>query len=134
MKSLLLDDDNCDCISSLSLGHGMCLAGHSTAHSKANEFGVDALYDSGCHGPVPTVGLTLYYRSRLADLHSFGGKWRGFWWWNSGVQWSECESVNVSDVLEKPYGECSGNEPFCFQRLPAWLEEDSTIVLAVDSP
>ena len=133
VKSLLLDDDNCDCISSLSLGHGMCLAGHSTAHSKANEFGVDALYDSGCHGPVPTVGLTLYYRSRLADLHSFGAKWRRFWWWNSGVQWSECESVNVSDVLEKPYGECSGNEPFCFQRLPAWLEEDSTIVLAVDS-
>lgn len=27
VKSLLLDDDNCDCLSSLSLGHGLCLAG-----------------------------------------------------------------------------------------------------------
>ena len=133
VKSLLLDDDNCDCLSSLNLGHGMCLAGHSTSHSKENVFGVDALYDSGCHGPVPTIGLTLYYRARLPDLHSYGGKWRAFWWWNAGVAWSACESQQAKDVLEKPYGTCFGGDPFCFQRLPAWLEEDSTMILARDS-
>ena len=133
VKSLLLDDDNCDCLSSLNLGHGMCLAGHSTSHSKANVFGVDALYDSGCHGPVPTTGLTLYFRARRPDLHGFGGKWRTFWWWNAGVEWTACESQLVTDVLKNPYGTCSGGDPFCFQRLPAWLEEDSTVILAKDS-
>ena len=133
VKSLLLDDDNCDCLSSLNLGHGMCLAGHSTRFSKVNVFGVDALYDSACHGPVPTTGLTLYYRSRRSDLHGYGGKWRAFWWWNAGVKWSACETQLAKDVLEKPYGVCSGGDPFCFGRVPAWLEEDSTVLLAKDS-
>ena len=133
VKSLLLDDDNCDCDSSLNLGHGMCRASHSTSYSKANVFGVDALYDSGCHGPVPSIGLTLYYRTRRPDLHSYGGKWRAFWWWNAGVAWSACESQQAKDVLEKPYGTCFGGDPFCFQRLPTWLLEDSTTILARDS-
>lgn len=133
VKSLLLDDDNCDCFSSLNIGHGMCLAGHSTRFSKANTFGVDALYDSGCHGPIRTIGLTLYYRTRRTDLHSFGGKWRVFWWWNAGIKWSVCETQHAKDVLEKPYGKCSSTESFCFQRLPAWLEEDSTTMLGKDS-
>ena len=104
VKSLLLDDDNCDCLSSLNLGHGMCHAGHSTSFSRANVFGVDALYDSGCHGPVSTTGLTLYYRLRRPDMSGFGGKWRPFWWWIAGVDWSACESQLAKDVLEKPYG------------------------------
>lgn len=61
VKSLLLDDDNCDCLSSLSLGHGMCSAGFSTSYGPANRFGVDALYDTHCNTPRPSVGLTLYY-------------------------------------------------------------------------
>ena len=133
VKSVLLDDDNCDCLSSLSLGHGMCNAGHSTSHSKSNVFGVDALYDSGCHGPVPTTGLTLYYRARQPDLHGYGGRWRAFWWWNAGVEGSSCESQLAKDVLEHPFGTCLGGDPFCFQRLPSWLEEDSTVILAKDS-
>lgn len=134
VKSLLLDDDNCDCYSSFNLGHGMCNAGHSTSYGKANVFGVDALFDNGCHGPVPNIGLTLYYRARRPDLYDFGGKWRAFWWWNAGVEWSACKSQEPEDdVLEHPYGTCSGGDPFCFQRLPAWLEEDSTVILAKDS-
>ena len=133
VKSLLLDDNNCDCDSSLNLGHGMCSAGHSTSYSKANTFGVDALYDSGCHGPVTTIGLTLYFRIRSTDLKAFGGKWRAFWWWNRGVAWSTCESKLANDVLKYPYGTCSVGDPFCFQRLPSWLEEDSTRILATDS-
>ena len=133
VKSLLLDDDNCDCYSSLNLGHGMCNNGHSTSFSKANVFGVDAIFDNGCHGPVPNISLTLYYRARRPDVHDFGGKWRAFWWWNAGVEWSACESEKSDDVLEHPYGTCSGGDPFCFQRLPAWLEEDSTVILAKDS-
>ena len=134
VKSLLLDDDNCDCHSSLSLGHGMCLADHSTSYGKPNVYGVDALYDNGCHGPVPNVGLTLYFRAKRPDLYDFGGRWRAFWWWNAGVNWSACAPKNQNiDVLEDPYGSCSGGAPFCFQRLPAWLEEDSTEILAKDS-
>ena len=54
VNSLLLDDDNCDCSSSLSMGHGMCNAGHSTSYSKPNVFGVDKLCDPGCRGPFPS--------------------------------------------------------------------------------
>lgn len=62
VKSILLDDDNCDCLSTLNIGHGMCNAGHSTSYGPANQFGVDALYDSNCNVPRPEIGLTLFFR------------------------------------------------------------------------
>ena len=64
VRSILLDDDNCDCISSLSMGHGMCGGGHSQSYSPANLFGVDTLYDPGCSAPLPDNGLTLYFRNQ----------------------------------------------------------------------
>ena len=64
VKSVLLDDDNCDCHSTLSLGHGMCLSNHDTSYSDVNSFGVDALYDPSCHGPRSGIGLTLYVRRK----------------------------------------------------------------------
>ena len=64
VASLLLDDDNCDCLSTLSLGHGMCKAGFSTVYGPENRFGVDLLYDSACQTPSPDKGLTLYFRGR----------------------------------------------------------------------
>ena len=64
VKSLLLDDDNCDCLSTLSMGHGMCGATHSTKYSQVGVKGVDVLSDPGCNGPRPDIGLTLYFRSR----------------------------------------------------------------------
>ena len=65
VTSLLLDDDNCDCLTSLSLGHGMCGAGFSTSYGPANRFGVDLLYDPKCQTPSPDNGLTLFFRGKL---------------------------------------------------------------------
>ena len=62
VKSILLDDDNCDCLTSLNIGHGMCGATHSTSYGPANQYGVDTLYDGGCQAPRPGIGLTLYFR------------------------------------------------------------------------
>ena len=62
VKSVLLDDDNCDCYSSLSLGHAMCLTEHQPSHGPTGQYGVDALYDSYCNVPRQDVGLTLYFR------------------------------------------------------------------------
>ncbi|CAH1239209.1 ADIPOQ [Branchiostoma lanceolatum] len=61
VKSILLDDDNCDCYTSLNIGHGMCLAGHNTRYGPRGQYGVDALYDSYCNVPVPSIGLELYF-------------------------------------------------------------------------
>ena len=61
VKSVLLDDDNCDCYSTLSMGSGMCLAAHSTKYSQAHVFGVDTLDDPACQGPIPKNKLELYF-------------------------------------------------------------------------
>jgi len=61
VKSLLLDDDNCDCLSTLSMGAGMCTAGHNTKYGPAHVFGVDTLDDPNCQGPKPTNMLELYF-------------------------------------------------------------------------
>ena len=58
IRSILLDDNNCNCYSSLSFGHGMCF-NNGTYGWK----GVDALYDQYCTKPRTSVGLTLYFRS-----------------------------------------------------------------------
>lgn len=103
VRSLLLDDDNCDCLSTLNLGHGMCLSSHKTKYSKANIFGVDALYDPSCHGPVPGIGLTLYYRAgRPSTLDLYGGNWIPFWWWTAGTPWPKCNETGstIVDVLQ----------------------------------
>lgn len=62
VRSLLLDDDGCDCYSTLSFGHGMCNAGFSTTYGPTGRFGVDLLYDTHCQTPDPKRGLTLYFR------------------------------------------------------------------------
>ncbi|CAH1239228.1 Hypp5763 [Branchiostoma lanceolatum] len=61
VKSILLDDDNCDCYTSLNIGHGMCGASHHTGYGPRGQYGVDALYDSYCNVPVPSIGLELYF-------------------------------------------------------------------------
>lgn len=67
VKSFMLDDDNCDCYSTLSAGHGMCGAGFNSRYAQPtegaeNRFGVDALYDPGCQGPTPERKLELFFR------------------------------------------------------------------------
>jgi hypothetical protein len=49
-------------MTTLSAGHGMCGATHSTSYSSANVYGVDILNDGACRGPVPANGLQLYFR------------------------------------------------------------------------
>ena len=65
VKSVLLDDDNCDCQSILSLGHGMCHYGSRSA--SVNCFGVDTLYDPSCQSPRSGIGLTLYFRRKTPN-------------------------------------------------------------------
>ena len=61
VKSVLMDDDNCDCLTTLSMGSGMCGAGQSTSYGPARVFGVDNLNDPYCDTPKPTNSLSLYY-------------------------------------------------------------------------
>lgn len=62
VASIMIDDDNCDCLTSLSIGHGMCGSTFKTVYGPANRYGVDLLYDSQCQTPSPDNGLTLYFR------------------------------------------------------------------------
>ena len=57
VASIMLDDDNCDWYTTLSIGHGMC--GSSSGHSGI--YGVDLLFDEK-GSPSPGYGLTLYFR------------------------------------------------------------------------
>ena len=62
VRSLLLDDDNCDCQSTLSMGHGMCTSGFQSRFGPAGRKGVDLLYDTYCQTPDPKRGLSLYFK------------------------------------------------------------------------
>ena len=61
VKSVILDDDNCDCLSTLSMGSGMCSGGHSSSYGPERVFGVDNLDDPHCDYPQPTKSLSLYF-------------------------------------------------------------------------
>ena len=62
--SFILDDDNCDCYSSLNAGHAMCFDGFQSAYGTEGRFGVGLLNESGCSslGPSPLNSLFLYYK------------------------------------------------------------------------
>ena len=49
VKPILLDDDNCDCLTSLNIGHAICHETHSTDHDPANpchkNAGVNMIFD-----------------------------------------------------------------------------------------
>lgn len=64
--SFLLDDDTCDCKSTLNAGHAMCGSGWNQTYAQPDgaylRYGVDILNDNGCRGPVPENTLELFYR------------------------------------------------------------------------
>ena len=64
VKSLQLDDDNCERDSSLSLGHAMCFA---DVEFPENVFGVDLLFDSTSISPSPNNGLYIYFKGILCN-------------------------------------------------------------------
>lgn len=68
VASFLLDDDNCDCLSTLSVGHGMCMNNFSPNYGTEYSFGVDLLYDPGCVSPSPDHGLILFFKG-INDFH-----------------------------------------------------------------
>ncbi len=62
VKSFQLDDDNCDCQTTLSARHGLCSEGFYTQYGIDNSFGVDYLNDYKCSIPRDDVTLELFYR------------------------------------------------------------------------
>lgn len=67
VASFMLDDDTCDCYSTLNAGHAMCgSSGWNQTYAQPDgaylRYGVDTLNDGGCLGPLPTRQLELYYR------------------------------------------------------------------------
>ena len=67
IKSVMLDDDNCDCHTTLSMGHGMCGGGYSSGYGNGyTPIGVDELSDDECESdsaPKASRKLVLFYRS-----------------------------------------------------------------------
>lgn len=68
VRSVLLDDDTCDCFSTLSMGHGMCASSFRSEFGPANRFGVDVLHENGCTTPNPVNSLTLYFKGINVQL------------------------------------------------------------------
>ncbi|CAE7845121.1 rsgI3, partial [Symbiodinium necroappetens] len=78
VRSFMLDDDACDCHSTLSMGHAMCGSGCNQHYGNCQiKGGVDKLSDrsetggegsgSSCTGPATDHGLTLYFHEGGAD-------------------------------------------------------------------
>ncbi len=63
MTGFILDDDNCDCQTTLNAGAPMCYATWNSSYGDGiMEFGVDSLNDKGCSTPEPERSLKLYFR------------------------------------------------------------------------
>eukprot|EP00058_Branchiostoma_floridae_P011498 XP_002596986.1 hypothetical protein BRAFLDRAFT_76485 [Branchiostoma floridae] len=62
-------------------------------------------------------------------IDEYGRVWEKFWWWKAGSRWS----VAITDVLQDSYGTCDPDSDYCMGRLPSWLQEDRTELLAKDS-
>eukprot|EP00050_Salpingoeca_kvevrii_P020935 m.104312 g.104312 ORF g.104312 m.104312 type:complete len:353 (-) comp9099_c0_seq2:133-1191(-) len=138
VRSFIVDDDGCDCITSLSMGHGICGDSHDNAYAQTGVYGVDQLYDPACQAPVTSNGLTLYFRERIAPKHvildAYGGDWIRFWKWAPGAQWP-CTNHNECpgrDVLGTAFGECHEDALFCFGRIPPLADRADSELLAVD--
>jgi hypothetical protein len=65
----MLDDDTCDCESSLNAGHAMCGTTsweqtYAQPFSAYLRYGVDVLNGAGCNGPLSINSLELYFREK----------------------------------------------------------------------
>ena len=66
---MMLDDDNCDCYTTLSMGHKMCGTSAGSYGPSATRYGVDTLYDTLCQTPDPKHGLALYFRGTIYNTN-----------------------------------------------------------------
>jgi hypothetical protein len=69
VKSFLLDDDTCDCNSTINAGHAMCGGSgwdqtYAQPYNAYLRYGVDVLAGGGCNGPLPMNSLELYFREK----------------------------------------------------------------------
>lgn len=63
LKGFILDDDNCDCISTLNAGGNMCGATWNSGYGDGIfGFGVDNLYDNACNTPESNKSLFIYFK------------------------------------------------------------------------
>merc|ERR1711937_533804 len=136
IKSFMLDDDMCDCKSSLSMGHAMCSAGCSNDYGDCSvPGGVDLLRDDGCEGPGSDHGLALYWRVYKYSGVEFGlesahgGGWTRWWWYNAGTSFP----ADKTDVFGDEAGSCSPSQAVCFQKLPGGLNEGQVEIMAADN-
>lgn len=65
VRSFMLDDDHCDCWTTLQMGHSMCNGGQS--NGRDNILGVDNLYDPGCNYPENGKSLYIYFKGRTSQ-------------------------------------------------------------------
>ena len=60
--SFILDDDNCDCYSTLNAGHAMCHDGYDPQwNGVLGVYGVGLLNENGCVGPSAANSMFLLY-------------------------------------------------------------------------
>lgn len=63
VKGFILDDDNCDCLSTLNAGPNMCNSSWDSRYGNGSfAYGVDVLNDTTCSSPDPAKKLFMYYR------------------------------------------------------------------------
>ena len=72
VASFMLDDDNCDCFSTLNAGHAMCSWDFNSDFGVEDVYGVGLLNEGGCvskasNGPSETNSLFLYYRGMYRE-------------------------------------------------------------------
>jgi len=96
IKSIMLDDNKCDCHSSISAGHGMCADAASSDRTDsqlwgnngdltATAIGVDTLGDNFCTVPKESRKLQFFFRSKAAPpcvlpmcaAPAYGCSWSG---------------------------------------------------------
>ena len=73
ITSVMLDDDTCDCHTSLSMGASMCGDGNGWSYNGGTQTkGVDVLSDNGCSTPQEGRKLALFFRSiEFSSMDSF---------------------------------------------------------------
>tara|TARA_Y100000588_G_scaffold321228_1_gene352300 strand:- start:4837 stop:5808 length:972 start_codon:yes stop_codon:yes gene_type:complete len=65
VKGFILDDDNCDCLTTLNAGPNMCGEGWYSGYGDGIfGYGVDNLNDTSCNTPESYKKMWMYYRER----------------------------------------------------------------------
>jgi len=128
VKSFLLDDDTCDCKSTLNAGHAMCGGSWNQTYAQPAgaeyRYGVDTLNDGGCLGPLPTRKLEMFYREKIdtsglslwldaTDSESYGG----------GTEWLDTSGNGIvfeSREIQTPLVDKGGVQALGFNGSGYW--------------